>query len=181
MKICNELLENYKLKKIINIENINIYLLKTKNKNNISGIALLKDLIDKDDSTMKRMKEDIHYEFSATRHYPILFTSVKNNLRLQQILESALNVYKRLTAKVSTPLLNEIMQKIVNNNPPPAVKGKHLKIKYSAQMRHSPPIFAIFMNYPDLVPISYKRYIENQLRNELDLEGVPVKISFRKK
>ena len=139
------------------------------------------DLIDKDDSTMKRMKEDIHYEFSATRHYPILFTSVKNNLRLQQILESALNVYKRLTAKVSTPLLNEIMQKIVNNNPPPAVKGKHLKIKYSAQTRHSPPIFAIFMNYPDLVPISYKRYIENQLRNELDLEGVPVKISFRKK
>lgn len=139
------------------------------------------DLIDKDDSTMKRMKEDIHYEFSATRHYPILFTSVKNNLRLQQILESALNVYKRLVAKVSTPLLNEIMQKIVNNNPPPAVKGKHLKIKYSAQTRHSPPIFAVFMNYPDLVPISYKRYIENQLRNELDLEGVPVKISFRKK
>ena len=73
------------------------------------------------------------------------------------------------------------MQKIVNNNPPPAVKGKHLKIIYSAQTRHSPPIFAIFMNYPDLVPISYKRYIENQLRNELDLEGVPVKISFRKK
>ena len=114
------------------------------------------DLIDKDDSTMKRMQEDIHYEFSATRHYPILFTSVKNNLRLQQILDSALNVYKRLTAKVSTPLLNEIMQKIVNNNPPPAVKGKHLKIKYSAQTRHSPPIFAIFMNYPDLVPQAIK-------------------------
>ena len=139
------------------------------------------DLIEKDDLTMKRMTEDINYEFSATKHYPILFISVKNNLRLQNILDSTIKVHERLTSKVATPLLNEILQKIINNNPPPAVKGKHIKVKYAAQTRHSPPIFALFMNYPDLVPISYKRYIENQLRKELDLEGVPVKISFRKK
>jgi GTP-binding protein len=139
------------------------------------------DLIEKDDLTMKRMIEDINYEFSSTRHYPILFISVKNNLRLQSILDCAVKVHNRLISKVPTPLLNEIIQKIINSNPPPAVKGKHLKVKYSAQTRHSPPIFALFMNYPDLVPISYKRYIENQLRKELDLEGVPIKISFRKK
>jgi GTP-binding protein len=139
------------------------------------------DLIEKDDLTMKRMTEDINYEFSATKHYPILFISVKNNLRLQNILDSTIKVHERLTSKVATPLLNEIIQKIINNNPPPAVKGKHIKVKYAAQTRHSPPIFALFMNYPDLVPISYKRYIENQLRKELDLEGAPVKISFRKK
>ena len=139
------------------------------------------DLIEKNDSTMKTMIDDIHYEYSSTRHYPILFISVKNNLRLQSILESTIKVYDRLISKVATPLLNEMIQRIVNNNPPPAVKGKHLKIKYAAQTRHSPPIFAIFMNYPDLVPISYKRYIENQLRSELDLIGVPLKISFRKK
>ena len=139
------------------------------------------DLIEKDDLTMKCMIEDINYEFRSTKHYPILFISVKNNLRLQNILACAVKVHKRLISKVPTPLLNEIIQKIVNSNPPPAVKGKHLKVKYSAQMRHSPPIFALFMNYPDLVPISYKRYIENQLRKELDLEGVPLKISFRKK
>ena len=139
------------------------------------------DLIEKDDLTMKRMIEDINYEFRSTRHYPILFISVKNNLRLHSILDCAVKVHKRLTSKVATPLLNEIIQKITNNNPLPAVKGKNIKIKYSTQMRHSPPIFALFMNYPDLVPISYKRYIENQLRKELDLKGVPLKISFRKK
>jgi len=139
------------------------------------------DLIKKDDSTMKEMINDIHYKYSSTKNYPILFISVKNNLRLLSILDYTLKIYDRLTSKVGTPLLNEIMKKITNNNPPPAVKGKHLKIKYSAQMRHSPPIFAIFMNHPDLVPISYKRYIENQLRKELDLSGVPIKISFRKK
>ena len=139
------------------------------------------DLIDKDDSTMKTMIEDIHYNYSSTRHYPILFTSVTENIRLRKILKNALKIHKRLTSKIKTPLLNEIMQDIVKNNPPPAVKGKHLKFKYCAQPRHSPPIFAIFMNHPSLVPISYKRYIENQLREKLDLEGVPIKISFRKK
>ena len=107
--------------------------------------------------------------------------SVKNNIRLQKILENTIKVHERLISKVKTSLLNEVVQNIVKNNPPPSVKGKHLKIKYCAQPRHSPPIFAIFMNHPDLVPISYKRYIENQLRKEIDLLGVPIKISFRKK
>ena len=139
------------------------------------------DLIDKDDSTMKTMMEDIHYNYSSTRHYPILFTSVTENIRLRKILENTLKIHKRLTSKIKTPLLNEIIQDIVKNNPPPAVKGKFLKIKYCSQPRHSPPIFVIFMNHPNLVPISYKRYIENQLRSRLDLEGIPIKISFRKK
>ena len=139
------------------------------------------DLIEKDGSTMNDLIKDIHYSYSATKHFPILFISVKNNLRLQNILDTALKIHNRLVAKVSTPSLNELIQKIIKNNPPPAVKGKHLKIKYIAQPRHSPPIFAIFMNHPNLVPISYKRYIENSLRRELDLEGVPIKISFRKK
>ena len=139
------------------------------------------DLIEKDDMTMKQIIDDIHHEYSGTKHYPILFISVKNNLRLQKVIESAVEVHKRLISKIKTRLLNEIVQKIISKNPPPAVKGKHLKIKYSAQVKHSPPIFAIFMNHPDLVPISYKRYIENQLRKEIDLLGVPIKISFRKK
>ena len=130
---------------------------------------------------MNDLIKDIHYSYSSTQHFPILFISVKNNLRLQNILDTTLKIHGRITSKVSTPLLNELIQKIVKDTPPPAVKGKHLKIKYAAQPRHSPPIFAIFMNHPNLVPISYKRYIENKLRKELDLEGVPIKISFRKK
>ena len=139
------------------------------------------DLIDKDTSTMNELIKDIHHSYHATQFFPILFISVKNNLRLQSILDNTLKVHKRLISKVNTPLLNEIIQRIVNETPPPAVKGKYLKIKYAAQPRHSPPIFAIFMNHPNLVPISYKRYIENKLRKELDLNGVPIKISFRKK
>tara|TARA_B100000700_G_C14924467_1_gene798671 strand:- start:370 stop:1305 length:936 start_codon:yes stop_codon:yes gene_type:complete len=139
------------------------------------------DLIEKDSFTMDNLIKDIHYSYSATKHFPILFISVKNNLRLQNILDITLKIHDRLTSKVSTSLLNELIQKITRDTPPPAVKGKHLKIKYAAQPRHSPPIFAIFMNHPNLVPISYKRYIENSLRKELDLEGVPIKISFRKK
>ena len=139
------------------------------------------DLIDKDTSTMNELIKDIHYSYHATQFFPILFISVKNNLRLQSILDNTLKVYKRLTSKINTPLLNEIIQRIVSETPPPAVKGKYLKIKYAAQPRHSPPIFAIFMNHPNLVPISYKRYIENRLRKEIDLSGVPIKISFRKK
>jgi len=139
------------------------------------------DLVDKDTSTMSSLIKDIEYSYRSTKHYPILFISVKNNLRLQKILELTLKIHLRLTAKASTSSLNRIMQKIINNNPPPAVKGKHLKIKYTAQPRHSPPIFSIFMNHPQLVPLGYKRYIENQLRKELDLQGVPIKISFRKK
>ena len=139
------------------------------------------DLIEKDSYTMNNLIKDIHYSYSATQHFPILFISVKNNLRLQSVLDTAVKIHKRLISKVSTSLLNEIVQKIVRETPPPAVKGKHLKIKYTAQPRHSPPIFAMFMNHPSLVPISYKRYIENRLRKELDLEGVPMKISFRKK
>lgn len=139
------------------------------------------DLIDKDTDTMKEMIDEINYSFKSTEHYPILFISVKNNLRLQKIMELTVKIHKRRGNKISTPLLNELISKIVKNNPPPAVRGKNLKIKYSAQIRHSPPMFALFMNHPNLVPVSYKRYIENQLRKELDLQGVPIKISFRKK
>ena len=139
------------------------------------------DLIDKDTSTMNNFIKDIEYSFSSTKNFPILFISVKNNLKLQSDLKTTIKVYERLTSKVNTSLLNGIIQKIIQRTPPPAVKGKNLKIKYAAQPRHSPPIFALFMNHPNLVPVSYKRYIENQLRKELDLVGVPMKISFRKK
>ena len=65
--------------------------------------------------------------------------------------------------------------------PTPAIKGKNLKIKYGTQVHHSPPIFALFCNYPSLYPIQYKRYLENQIREKFGFNGVPIKISFRKK
>ena len=139
------------------------------------------DLIEKDNETMKNMSEDIDYSYTSTAHYPKLFISVKNNLRLTKVLDESIRIHNRYVSKTATSLLNEILKDIVGKYPPPAVKGKHLKIKYATQIRHSPPLFAIFMNHPHLVPISYKRYMENQLRDKLDLSGVPIKISFRQK
>ena len=130
---------------------------------------------------MNNLIKDIHYSYSATQHFPILFISVKNNLRLQATLDTAVKIHERIVSKVSTPLLNEIIQKIVKDTPPPAVKGKNLKIKYAAQPRHSPPIFAFYTNHPELYPTAYKRYLENQLREHFDLKGVSFIMSFRKK
>ena len=83
--------------------------------------------------------------------------------------------------KIATNELNRFLEKSYNKHPPPAVKGKNLKIKYGTQVHHSPPIFAFYTNHPELYPVAYKRYLENQLREHFDLKGVSFIISFRRK
>ena len=80
---------------------------------------------------------------------------------------------------MKTAAVNEFIQKSTLFYPPPAVKGKNISIKYGTQVRHSPPLFAFFTNYPQLIPVQYKRYLENYLRDYFGFEGVPLKISFR--
>ncbi|MBT3251126.1 MAG: ribosome biogenesis GTPase Der [Candidatus Marinimicrobia bacterium] len=139
------------------------------------------DLIEKDHSTMQDFKKAIHHFYKAMEHYPILFVSVHHNRRIRQILEQAKIVSEEYSKKIATAELNEFFKYITIQNPPPAVKGKNLKIKYATQVHSSPPIIAIFTNHPELFPINYKRYIENQLREAFGFQGVPIKISFRKK
>ena len=81
--------------------------------------------------------------------------------------------------KLKTPELNEFIKKAMGYHSPPVVKGKNITIKYGAQVHHSPPIFALFSNHPQSIPIQYKRYLENSLRDNFGFEGVPIKISFR--
>ena len=139
------------------------------------------DSIKKDTNTMNNFIDEIEYRFLSIRHYPILFISVLNNLRVYSVLEEAVKVFDSRRSKIKTSDLNEFVNKTVFKYPPPAIKGKNLKIKYVTQVHHSPPIFAFYTNYPDLFPISYKRYLENQLRDTFNLEGVPIRISFRNK
>ncbi|MFM2040068.1 MAG: hypothetical protein RLZZ493_657, partial [Bacteroidota bacterium] len=83
--------------------------------------------------------------------------------------------------KISTSVLNDVMLPIIESNPPPSLKGKYVKIKYVQQLPTHAPAFAFFCNLPQYVPESYKRFLENRLRQEFDFEGVPVRIFFRKK
>jgi len=139
------------------------------------------DLIDKETNTMKDFIEEMIYRYSGVIHYPVLFTSVTENKRLFDLLELTIEVDEKRKDKISTNALNIFLEKSYNKYPPPSVKGKNLKIKYGTQVHHSPPIFAFYTNHPELYPIAYKRYLENQLREHFDFKGVSFIISFRKK
>ena len=139
------------------------------------------DLIKKDTNTMKNFKDDMIYKFPTLKHYPILFMSIKNNLKVRQVIKQTLEVYRLRKKKIKTSLLNEILKDIIINYPPPAIKGKDISIKYITQITSSPPLFGIFSNHPDLITKSYEKYLSNQIRERIDLNGVPIRLSFRKK
>jgi GTP-binding protein len=139
------------------------------------------DLIQKDNSTFKNIKQDIIDSYPILEFYPLLFISVKNNLRVREVLKAAQDTYYERQRVIKTSELNKFLEYIVHKYPPPSVNGKFLKIKYITQISGSPPLFALYCNFPHLFTINYKRYIENQLRKSFGLLGVPVRISFRKK
>ena len=139
------------------------------------------DLIEKDTYTMKNFQDDMIYKLPILKHYPILFISIKNNVRVRKVIETALEIYKLRKQKIKTSLLNEIFNQIITNYPPPAIKGKEIKIKYITQIRTSPPLFGIFLNHPDLITRSYEKYLSNQIREKVNFSGVPINLSFRKK
>ncbi len=120
-------------------------------------------------------------EYKPLHHIPVVFTSVSHNQRLQKVLQEAVAVYEQRTRKLATADLNRFLDNAVGYLPPPAVQGKRIKIKYVTQVHRGPPLFAFFCNHPRLVPVTYRRYMENRLRDEFGFEGVPLKISFRQK
>ena len=137
------------------------------------------DLVKKETDTQKEYKLDIIHQFPALENYPILFISVAHNRRIRDVIKLSLEIYNEMKRKLKTSELNEFLQKVVSHHNPPLVKGRNINIKYGAQVRHSPPIFAFFANHPDLIPVQYKRYIENSIRHFFGFSGVPIKISFR--
>jgi len=139
------------------------------------------DAVEKDEATMKQFRDAIHHFYKAMEHFPILFVSVLHNKRVRQILEFSKIVFEEYSKKIKTSELNEFIRDITLQYNPPAVKGKNLKIKYMTQVHKAPPIFAIFSNFPDLFPVNYQRYIENQIRERFGFQGVPIKLSFRLK
>tara|TARA_Y100001970_G_scaffold67098_1_gene85518 strand:- start:214 stop:1527 length:1314 start_codon:yes stop_codon:yes gene_type:complete len=139
------------------------------------------DLIEKDNYTLKNIQDDIIDSYPMLAYFPMLFISVKNNLRVRDVLKNARQVYYERQRMLKTNELNIFLEKIIHQYQPPSVNGKFLKIKYMTQLAGSPPLFALYCNHPHLFNVNYKRYIENQLRKHFGLLGTPIRISFRKK
>jgi GTP-binding protein len=139
------------------------------------------DLIEKDTMTMKNFSDDIIYEYPILANFPIVFVSVKNNLRVTKVMKIALEIFHNLNKKIKTNNLNIFLKKILNHYPPPSVKGKEINIKLLSQLNTKPPIFGFFTSNPSLIPESYKRYLANQIYKKFNFHGVPIKISFKQK
>ena len=138
------------------------------------------DLTSEKDISADLYKENMYNEFKDLQHYPIIFVSALTKRRISNILEETWEVFKKQNEKLSTKKLNEWLEKSVRNYPPPATQGKSIKIKFVEQVQYSPPIFALFSNYPKLISIQYLRYLHNQLRDSFDLKGITIKFSLRK-
>ena len=138
------------------------------------------DLIEKETNTMKTFKNNMIYKFPTIQNFPILFVSAKTNQRISNIMKESLNVYDVWKTEFSTSKLNKVLKESVLRYSPPSVRGKNIKIKYATQTGTKPPKIRIFCNFPHLVPMSYKNYLENQFRISLELFGTPLFIKYLK-
>jgi GTP-binding protein len=159
----------------------NIFWLAERNRKGIVILVNKWDLVEKDTKTAKEFENHIRSQIAPFTDVPIVFISVLNKQRIFKAMETAVEVYKNRSKKIKTSVLNEVFLPIIENRPPPANKGKFVKIKYIMQLPTPQPQFAFFCNLPQYVKEPYKRFLENQLREHFDFNGVPVSVYMRKK
>ncbi|MCM4159547.1 ribosome biogenesis GTPase Der [Antarcticibacterium flavum] len=159
----------------------NIFWLAQRNRKGIVILVNKWDLLEKETNTMKDYEQNIRKEIEPFTDVPIVFISVLEKQRIYKAIETAVEVYNNRSKKIKTSELNDRMLPIIEHYPPPAWKGKYVKIKYCMQLPTPQPQFAFFCNLPQYVREPYKRYLENKLREEFDFTGVPISVYFRKK
>ena len=163
-------------------QDMNIFNLIIRNKKGCVLVVNKWDAIEgKSANTMKDFTKDIREKTAPFVDIPIIFTSVINKQRILDVLDSAAKVYANRSKKISTSKLNEVMLEEISNYPPPATKGKYIKIKYITQLPTPAPSFAFFCNLPQYVREDYKRFLENKLGKHFDFTGVPIQIFLRQK
>ena len=162
-------------------QDMNIFGIAQKNRKGIVILVNKWDLVEKETNTMKQFENQIREKIALFSDVPILFTSALTKQRILKAVETAVEVYENRKKRIKTSKLNEIMLPIIENTPPPALKGKYIKIKYCTQLPTVTPQFAFFCNLPQYVKEPYKRFIENQLRKNFDFTGVPIEVYFRQK
>jgi GTP-binding protein len=159
----------------------NIFWLAERNRKGIVILVNKWDLVEKDTNSVKAFEKQIRKEIEPFTDVPIVFISVLNKQRIFKAIETAVEVYNNRSKKIKTSKLNEVLLPIIENYPPPALKGKFVKIKYIMQLPTPQPQFAFFCNLPQYVKEPYKRFLENKLREHFDFHGVPISVYMRKK
>lgn len=162
-------------------QDMNIISLAHRNKKGIVVLVNKWDLVEKDTNSAKKMTDYIHERMAPINYFPVIYTSVTTKQRIFQAIEKALEVYENKSRKISTSELNEKMLPEIESYPPPALKGKYIKIKYITQLPTHNPVFAYFCNLPQYIQVPYERYLENKMRKHFNLEGTPIQLVFRSK
>ena len=151
---------------------------------NRKGVVILVnkwDLVEKDHHSTEKFKLEIFEKTAPFQDLPVIFISAINKQRVFRVLETAMEVYRNRTQKIQTSSLNQYMLDVIGEYPPPAYKGKYVKIKYVTQLPTHAPSFAFYANLPQYIMDPYKRYLENKMRKEYNFTGVPIQIFFRRK
>ncbi len=162
-------------------QDLNILSLIHRNGKGIIVLVNKWDLVEKDNNATVKYEKEIREKTAPFTDYHILFISATEKQRIFRIPELVDKVYASRSIKIPTPKLNEVMLEAARINPPPPAKGKNIKIKYVTQLPTAVPSFAFFCNFPQYIKDPYKRYLENRMREQFELTGVPVRIFFRKK
>ena len=163
-------------------QDMNIFGLAQKNRKGIVIVVNKWDLVEeKKTNTTRDFENQIKDKIGQFTDIPILFISALTKQRILKAVEMAMEVYENRAKKIKTSRLNEVMLPVFEHTPPPANKGKYVKIKYCVQLPTPSPQFVFFCNLPQYVKEPYKRFTENQLRKYFGFTGVPIEVYFRQK
>jgi GTP-binding protein len=139
------------------------------------------DLMEKETNTAAKFEKEVHEMLKTADYVPVLFISALTHQRHTKPLEMALKIFADRKKRVGTSALNTDLLADIERTPPPSVQGRDLRINYITQVKIEPPVFALFSNYPELIPESYKRFVERQIREHYGFTGVPISLIFRRK
>jgi len=162
-------------------QDMNIFQLIIRNKKGCVLVINKWDLVEKETNTLKEYEKNVRERLAPFNDVPIIFSSVVKKQRIMNVLDAAAKVFENRSRRIPTSRLNEVMLPEIENYPPPAYKGKFVKIKYVTQLPTACPSFAFFCNLPQYVRENYKRFLENKLRSHFDLSGTPVQVFMRQK
>jgi GTP-binding protein len=162
-------------------QDLNIFSLAVKKGKGLVVVVNKWDLVEKETNSSRDYAAKLKERFAPFTDLPIIFISAKGKTRIFKVIETALEVFENRSRKIPTSKLNDVMLKAVENYHAPVVRGNAIKIKYISQLPTPVPSFAFFSNYPDDIKQPYRNYLENQMRKSFQLEGVPIRIYFRKK
>lgn len=162
-------------------QDLNIFYLIQRNRKGIVVLVNKWDLIEKGTNTARDVEKKIREKTAPFQDVPIIFVSATEKVRLQKVLDAAIEVFRNRKQRIPTSQLNNLLQEAVAHHHPPFYRGREIKIKYGTQLPTLAPSFAFFCNYPEQIKEPYKRFLENRIRSKYNFTGVPIQIFFRKK